>query len=78
MNVGKKVKNKRGIMEDKKDEKIKEIYNFLDGYEKYGMNGLSAAQAVIEYAQYIDNIDYSTAKNILYNFVENMLHPDWN
>ena len=63
----------------KKDyvEERKEIFDFLDGYEKNDIEGLAAAHAVVEYAQFIDKIDFVTAKDILYRFVERLLHPEW-
>ena len=58
-------------------EERKELCDFLDGYEKNGIEGLAAVHGVLEYAQYIDKIDYITAKDILYCFVARLLHPEW-
>lgn len=57
-------------------EEKKEIYEFIDYYKNSEMLGLAAVQGIIEYAQYIDKIDYPTAKEILYHFVEQMLEPE--
>lgn len=58
-------------------EAIKEINECIEDYGEEGYTGLGKVMAVLEYAQWIEKIDYASAKEILYRFVENMFHPEW-
>lgn len=59
---------------ENKDYKDVEI--FVDTYVKHGIEGLAAFHGILEYAQFVDNIDYNEAKQLLYDFVGKMLLPE--
>lgn len=59
-------------------EEMKELEDFLDGEKDRGYRGLVAAFSAIEYAQWIEKIDFNQAKELMYRFVEKLLHPEWN
>ncbi len=59
------------------EEEVKEIKDCTEEYVDEGYTGIGKLMAVLEYAQWIDKIDYSAAKEILYRFIEDMFHPDW-
>ena len=85
MSVGKNAKGKNMercketecCKENPMEEAKREIKDCIDGYEEEGYSGLEKVMAVLEYAQWIDKVDYNTAKEILYRFVEDMVHPEW-
>ena len=58
-------------------EEMKELEDYLDGYEKKEYEGLVAAFSALEYAQWVEKIDFTQAKELMYRFVERMLHPEW-
>lgn len=59
-----------------RNDKYKEIESFINVYTKYELRGLSAFHGILEYAQYIDKIDYNQAKQLLSDFVGKMLLPE--
>lgn len=54
----------------------KDIEIFVDTYVKHGIEGLAAFHGILEYAQFVDNINYNEAKQLLYDFVGKMLLPE--
>ena len=58
-------------------DEMNEINESLEGWEEKGYDGIVAAHAVLEYAQWIEKIDFDQAKEIMYRFIEKMLHPEW-
>ena len=59
-------------------KEMKELEDFFVGNEKKGYEGLVTVFSALEYAQWIDKIDFNQAKELMYRFVERMLHPEWN
>ena len=59
-------------------DEMKELEDYLDGYEKKGYERLVAAFSALEYAQWIEKLDFDQSKELMYRFVEHMLHPEWN
>lgn len=53
-----------------------EVETFIDTYVKHGIEGLAAFQGILEYAQYVNKIDYEQAKQLIYDFVGKMLLPE--
>ena len=62
-------------MPERNDE-YREVECFTDTYVEHGINGLAAFHGILEYAQYIDKIDYDQAKQLLSDFVGKMLLPE--
>lgn len=58
------------------NEEYKEVECFTDTYVEHGITGLAAFHGILEYAQYIDKINFEQAKQLLYNFVGKMLLPE--
>ncbi len=58
-------------------EEMKEMEDYLDGYEDKKFEGLVAAFSALEYAQWVEKIDFNQAKELMYRFIERMLHPEW-
>ena len=58
------------------ENELTELINH--SYEKKGYEGLVATFSALEYAQWIDKLDFEQAKQLMYRFVECMLHPEWN
>jgi hypothetical protein len=58
------------------NENYKDVEIFVDTYVKHGIEGLAAFHGILEYAQFVDNIDYNEAKQLLYDFVGKMLLPE--
>ena len=56
---------------------MNEICDSLAGWEEKPYDGIVAAHAILEYAQWIEKIDFDQAKEIMYRFIEKMLHPEW-
>ena len=59
-------------------DEMKEMEYFLEGYVKKGYEGLIAAFSALEYSQGIEKLDFNQAKELMYRFIENMIHPEWN
>lgn len=59
-------------------DEMKEMEEFLEPYKKKGYEGLVAAFSALEYAQWIDKLDFDQVKHLMYRFVDCMLHPEWN
>ena len=59
-------------------DEMREIEDFLDGYKKKGYEGLIAAFSVLEYSQFIERLDFDESKELMYRFIEGMIHPEWN
>lgn len=59
-------------------DNMKEIQDCLEDWSKKGYEGIMASYAVLEYAQWIERIDFDQAKELMYRFVERMAHPEWN
>lgn len=59
-------------------DEMKEMEDFLEAYKKKGYEGLVATFSALEYAQWIDKLDFEQAKHLMYRFIECMLHPEWN
>ena len=59
-----------------RNEEYKEVESFVNTYVKHGIEGLAAFDGILEYAQFIDKIDYTQAKQLLYDFVGKMLLPE--
>lgn len=57
---------------------MKEVNECLDSWLKKGMDGIIATHAILEYAQWIDKVDFEQAKELMYRFVAHTLHPEWN
>ena len=62
----------------KHTDEMKEMESFLDGYKEKKYEGLVAAFSALEYAQFIEKLDFNEAKELMYRFIEDMLHPEWN
>ena len=58
-------------------EEMKEIEDCLDGWERKEYEGIVAAHAILEYAQWVEKIDFNEAKELMYRFIERMCHPEW-
>ena len=54
----------------------KEVECFTDTYVKHRITGLAAFHGILEYAQYVDKINFEQAKQLLYDFVGKMLLPE--
>ena len=61
----------------KYNDEMKEMESFLDGYKEKGYDGLVAAFSALEYAQFIEKLDFNEAKELMYRFIEGMMHPEW-
>lgn len=59
-----------------RNEEYKEVECFIDTYVEHGIEGLAAFHGILEYAQYIDKIDYKQAQQLLSDFVGKMLLPE--
>jgi len=59
-------------MPERNDE-YREVEEFTDTYIGHGINGLAAFHGILEYAQYVDKINYKQAQQLLYDFVGKML-----
>ena len=58
-------------------DEMNEVNECLESWEEKGYDGIVAAHAILEYAQWIEKIDFNQAKELMYRFVEKMLHPEW-
>ena len=58
-------------------EEMREMQDFLEGYVKKGYEGLIAAFSALEYSQWVEKLDFNQAKELMYRFIEKMLHPEW-
>ena len=57
---------------------MKEVNKCLEGWEEGNReDAFVAAYATLEYAQWIEKINFDEAKEIMYRFVERMMHPNW-
>lgn len=59
-----------------RNDEYKEVESFINTYVKRGIEGVAAFYGILEYAQYIDKIDYSQAQQLLYDFIGKMLLPE--
>ena len=59
-------------------DEMKEMEDFLESYKQKGFEGLVACYSALEYAQWVEKIDFNQAKELMYRFIEGMLHPEWN
>ena len=57
-------------------EGYKACEEFFDPYYKHGIVGLSSFFGILEYAQFVDKINYQQAQRLLYDFVSKMLLGD--
>jgi len=62
-------------MPERNDE-YREVECYTDTYVKHGINGLAAFHGILEYAQYVDKINYKQAQQLLYDFVGKMFLPE--
>lgn len=62
-------------MPERNDE-YREVECFIDTYVEHGINGLAAFHGILEYAQYVDKINYKQAQQLLYDFVGKMFLPE--
>lgn len=60
----------------KRDTEYKEVESFIDTYRTHGIEGLAAFHGILQYAQYVEKIDYDQAKQLLDDFVCKMLLPE--
>jgi len=58
-------------------DEMNTINECLEGWKCKGQDGIIAAYSILDYAQWIDKIDFDQAKDIMYRFVEAVLHPEW-
>lgn len=58
-------------------DEMKEMEDFLDTYSDEGYQGIVEAHGALEYAQFIEKLDFAQAKELMYRFIEKVLHPDW-
>ena len=58
-------------------DEMREMQDFLESYKKKEYQGLVAAFSALEYAQWVDKIDFNQAKELMYRFIEHMIHPEW-
>jgi hypothetical protein len=58
------------------NDEYKEVEEFIEIYVNHELKGLAAFRGILEYAQYIDKIDYNQAKQLLYDFVGRMFLPE--
>lgn len=59
-----------------RNAEYKEVECFIDTYIEHGIEGLAAFHGILEYAQYVNKIDYEQAKQLLEDFVGKMLLPE--
>ena len=59
-----------------RDDEYREVECFTDTYVEHGINGLAAFHGILEYAQYVDKINYKQAQQLLYDFVGKMFLPE--
>ena len=52
-------------MPERNDE-YREVEEFTDTYVEHGINGLAAFHGILEYAQYIDKINYKRKEYYIY------------
>lgn len=52
--------------------------SYLESYKEKGYNGLIAAFSALEYSQFIEKLDFDECKELMYRFIEDMMHPEWN
>ena len=57
-------------------ENYRDVEIFMDTYVKHGITGLAAFHGILDYAQYVDKINYKQAQQLLYDFVGKMLLPE--
>lgn len=58
------------------NENYKEVEGFIDTFVEHGITGLAAFHGILEYAQYVDKIDYKQAQQLLTDFVGKMFLPE--
>lgn len=59
-------------------DEMKEMEDFLDSYSEDGCyQGIVEAYSALEYAQFIEKLDFNESKELMYRFIEKVLHPDW-
>lgn len=59
-----------------RNDEYKEVEGFINTYVKHGIEGVAAFHGILEYAQYINKINYSQAQQLLYDFIGKMLLPE--
>lgn len=58
------------------DKNYNEVEAFVNMYAEHGITGLASFYGILEYAQFIEKIDFMQAKQLLYDFVGKMLLPE--
>lgn len=58
-------------------DEMNEINDCLDSWAEKKYDGIIAAHSILEYAQWVEKIDFNQAKELMYRFIERMLHPEW-
>lgn len=59
-----------------KNKEYEEVESFIKTFKDHGTEGLAAFYGILQYAQYINKIDFEQAKYLLDNFVCYMLLPE--
>ena len=59
-----------------RNSEYKEVEAFIGTYVDYGVTGLAAFHGILEYAQFVEKINYDQVKQLLYDFVGKMMLPD--
>lgn len=56
-------------------KEMRDMQSFLSVYKEDGNQGIVSALAALEYAQFIENISFEEAKELMYRFIESIYRP---